>query len=110
MKEELYSPIVIYKGRTNRVTIDLGINVALDTFASEIRAGDDSTSPLIATWVVSFLTDGADGKLVLTLDNSVSSTITRSSGFMDLKRITDGEPVPVFDRSIPVIIQNTVTA
>lgn len=109
MRDEFYSPIVVYKGRTTQVLVELGFDVSSDTFTSQIRAEDDASSALIATWVVSFLTDGTDGKLLLTIDDSISSLITRSKGFMDIKRVTSGNPVPVFDRPLPVIIQNTVT-
>lgn len=109
MKDEFYSPIVVYKGRTTEVIVNLGFDVSADTFSSQIRSEDDVTSTLIATWAISFVTDGTDGLLLLKLDNSVTSTITRTKGFMDIKRITSGEPIPVFDKPLPVIIQSTVT-
>lgn len=103
-------PIVVYRGRTVRVGISLGYDVSGDTISSEIRVDKDVESDLIATWVVSFLTDGTDGEIILTLDDSVTREITKSSGYMDLKRITNGEPVNVFDDPIEVQIKNTVTA
>jgi len=109
MKDEFYSPIVVYKGRTNEVIVNLGFDVSGDTFTSQIRAEDDVASALIATWNVTFVTDGTDGLLLLKLDNSITSLITRSKGFMDIKRITSGEPIPVFDKPLPVVIQSTVT-
>jgi len=103
------STVIVHKGRTNVVTVDLGIDVSADTLTSEIRTQPDQASTLIATWVVTKATTGADGKLILTLDNTVTSQITVSSGYMDLKRITNGEPVPVFDKPIEVTFQGTVT-
>jgi len=101
--------IIIHKNRTNKVVIDLGIDVSADTITSEIRAEQDHTSQLIATFVVAFESDGTDGRLVLTLDNSVTG-ITVDSGYMDLKRVSAGEPLPVLDKPLEVRFQGTVTA
>ena len=101
--------IVIHKGRTNTITVDLGIDVSADEITSEIRTEPSQDSPLIATWEVSFETDGADGKLVLVLDDVATAQIKENAGYMDLKRITGGEPVPVFDRPLEVSFRGTVT-
>lgn len=99
--------IVVHKGRTNVLTVSLGIDVSGDTITSEIRT---STGVLIATWTVTFDTDGSDGQLILTLDNSITTAITAPSGIMDLKRISGGEPLPVFDKPLEVEFRETVTA
>ena len=104
------SQIFVYKNRTNIITVSLGMNVQNDTFTSEIRKEKNSSSTLLATWTVSFVTNGTDGMLKLTLDNSQLINITRSNGFMDIKRTTSGEPVPVFDDPIEVIFREVVTA
>lgn len=101
--------VVVHKGRTNTLTVDLGIDVSLDTITSEIRSEPSVDSPLIATWVVTFATDGTDGELIFTLDDTFTSQITAASGYMDIKRVTSGEPVPVFDRPLEVIFRGTVT-
>lgn len=88
----------------------MGTDVSASTFTSEIRSDPDFTSPLIATWEVSFLTDGKDGKLILRLDDSITKEIRPTSGFMDLKRISGAEPIPVFDRPLEVSFRGTVTA
>ncbi len=77
--------IIVHKGRTVVVPVSLGFDVSQDIITSEIRVGKSQTSDLIATWDVSFVTDGADGELVLTLDNSVTEVITQTTGYMDLK-------------------------
>lgn len=100
----------VYKDRTNTVPVDLGFDVSADTITSEIREDKDKDSTLIATWTVSFLTDGVDGKLILTLDNSLVSAITQTTGYMDLKRVSAGEPVPVFNHPLRVRFQEAVTA
>lgn len=102
--------VVIFKRRTNILSINFGIDISEDTITSEIRADKTADSPLIATWNFSFLTDGKDGEGLFTLDDSVASLITKSKGYMDVKRVTGGEPVPVFDDPIEVIIKDSVTA
>ncbi len=77
--------IVVHKGRTNVVQVSIGFDVSQDIITSEIRVDKDQTSELIATWLVSFATDGIDGELILTLDDSVTAIITKSVGFVDLQ-------------------------
>lgn len=101
--------LVIQKNRTNVVGVSIGVDVSQDTFVSEIRTSDTSASPLIASWTVSFLTNGVDGELVLTLDNSLLDEINYKSGYMDIKRVTAGEPVSVFDAPLLVLFRETVT-
>lgn len=102
--------VIVYKGRTNVVGVSLGIDVASDTFASDIRKEHNRESELIVSWDVSFVTDGTDGELLLTLDDSETSNIEVKSGYMDLKRITGGEPISVFETSLQVVFRETVTA
>jgi hypothetical protein len=102
--------VIVHKNRTNTITLDLGIDVSGDTLTSEIRAEEDHTSALIATWVVDFVTDGTDGLLTLVLDDLESGQITVDSGYMDVKRVSGGEPLPVFDRPLEVSFRGTVTA
>ena len=102
-------PIKITKGRTKRITLNVGVDVSGDTFTSQIRADKNPTSDLLATWAISFATDGTDGELVLTLDNSLTTGITHTNGYMDVKRMTGGEPVDVFDDPLPVVFQEPIT-
>jgi hypothetical protein len=101
--------VVIYKGRTTKLPVSLDFDVSADTITSQIRTEAKPTSELIATWTVEFLTDGTDGKLILTLDNSITALITKHAGYMDLKRVTNGEPVAVFADPIDVLFKETVT-
>jgi len=101
--------VIVYKGRTVIVPVSLGFDVSGDTITSEIREGKDSASDLIAEWDVTFDSDGTDGEIVLTLDNSVTSLIDKTTGYMDLKRVTAGEPINVFDEPLEVLFKNTVT-
>lgn len=98
--------LVVYKDRTNIITASLGINVSGDTITSQIRT---ESGVLIATWTVAFDSDGTDGELVLTLDNSATGAIAYPSGLMDMKRVTSGEPLAVFDKPIEVEFRETVT-
>lgn len=99
--------VVVYKGRTTIITASLGINVSGDTITSEIRT---ESGTLIAAWGVTFDSDGTDGELVLRLDNAVTAAITQSTGLMDMKRVSGGEPYPVFDKPIEVEFREVVTA
>lgn len=101
-------PIYIHKNRTNLVMVSLGIDVSQDTITSQIRAERDVTSDLLATWTVSFITDGTDGELLLTLDDAITWP-AKSNGFMDLKRVSGGEPISVFQEPIPVAFVGVVT-
>jgi|APGre2960657404_1045060.scaffolds.fasta_scaffold113367_1 hypothetical protein len=101
--------VIVHKSRTNTLLVDLGVDVSDDTITSEIRSEPNSDSPLLATWVVNFVTDGSDGELVFTLDDTFTAQITATSGYMDVKRVTGGEPVPVFDKPLEVVFRGTVT-
>lgn len=101
--------IIIHKGRVNRIQIAMGIDVSLDTLTSEIRTQPTVDATLIVAFGVSFLTDGTDGLLVLTLDDT-DRAIEPAAGWMDLKRIVGTEAVPVFDEPLEVEFRSTVTA
>jgi len=103
------SQIIIHKGRSNVETVSLGIDVSADMITSQIRSEPNQESPLIATWAVTFKTDGTDGELILTLSDVITSQITATSGYMDLKRVTGSHPVPVFDQPLEVVFRGTVT-
>jgi hypothetical protein len=101
--------IVVHKGRTVVIPVSLGMDVSLDTFTSQIRVDKKHDSDLIATWDVSFLTDGTDGELLLTLDDSVTQTIEKTIGYMDIKRVSAGQPINLFDEPVEVAFRDTVT-
>jgi hypothetical protein len=101
--------IVVHKGRTCTVPVSLGIDVSADTFTSEIRTEADQEAPLIMTWTVTKPGGGTDGELLLTVDDSVTVGIKENSGFMDIKRVSGGQPIPLFDRPVEVEFRGTVT-
>jgi len=101
--------IEVFKGRTTIIPVSLGYDVSTDTFKSEIRAGKTADSELIATWEIDFATDGTDGELVFTLDDLISAGVNRTIGYMDLKRITNGEPVNVFGEPLEVVFKESIT-
>jgi len=105
----MITPIVVRKGRTTVIQVALGFDVSSDTFTSEIRTDESPESDLLATWVVTFSTDGTDGELILTLDDSETTEIDRINGVMDLKRVSGGEPLDVFG-AVPVTFKEGVTA
>lgn len=101
--------VIVHKGRTNTVEIRLGMDVSADTFTSQIRTQPTQEATLIAEWEVEFLTDGTDGVLKLTMDDAVTAGIAELAGYMDLKRVSGGEPIPVFDKPLEVLFRGTVT-
>ena len=101
--------VVVYKARTNVLPVNLGIDVSGDTFTSQVRSKSDHTSTLLMTWTVAFETDGTDGILRLTVDDLVTEQIEVDSGYMDLRRVTGGEPVPVWDKPLEVEFRGSVT-
>jgi hypothetical protein len=104
------SKIIVHKDRTNTLFVSLGIDVSADTITSQIRSEPDVNAPLIATWIVTYKTNGTDGELILKLDDNETRQIKANSGYMDLRRVTGGQPVPVFDMPLEVSFRGTVTA
>lgn len=88
--------VVVRKGRTTKLPVKLMYDVSQDVITSQIRRGRNVNTQLIATWDVDFVSDGTDGFLMFTLDNEVTAEIEEDIGYMDVKRITAGEPVHVF--------------
>jgi hypothetical protein len=101
--------VIVHKARTNSIVVNLGEDVSGDTFTSQIRSQPEHDSTLLMTWTVSFVTDGTDGKLLLTVDDLITEQIEVASGYMDLRRVTGGQPVPVFDRPLEVEFRGVVT-
>lgn len=101
--------IKVDKGRTVVLEVKLGFDVSQSVITSDIRVDKDPRSDLIATWAVSFLTDGTDGDLLLTLDESITQAITKAKGYMDLKKVTGGKPVSVFSEPLEVLFRNVAT-
>lgn len=102
--------IDIYRGRTKIIQVALGYDVSNETITSEIRVDKNPTSELLGTWDVKHATDGIDGELILTLDDAITADVQKQVGWMDMKRLTGGEPINVFDEPLEVHFHNTVTA
>lgn len=102
--------ITIHRGRTEKIGVSLNFDISNDDFSSHIRVGRSQESTKIAEWQISFLTDGKDGKLIFTLDDSVTKNIVQDRGYMDIKRISGGEPYEVFDTPLPVHFHDVVTS
>lgn len=101
--------VIVHKGRVNVVIVELGIDVSGDTITSEIRTAPTTDAELLATWDVTFVTDGTDGKLSLFLDDVDTATLKPTSGYMDLKRMSGGQPIACFDRPLEVVLRDSVT-
>lgn len=98
----------VFRNRTTVVQFDLNQDITGDTIVAEIRADRASTSTLIATWTVA-ITDASLGTGTLTLDNS-SAAITDTVGWMDMLRVTGGEPISLFDEPLRVVFVDMPTA
>lgn len=103
------SDIRVYKDRANILDIDMGIDVSADTITSQIRSKPDVSGALIATWVVTKPNGGSDGLIRLTISAAVASNIEATGGYMDVKRVSAGEPYPGWDRPLEVEIIGVVT-
>lgn len=101
--------IVVQKNRTNVISVNLGVNVTGDTITSEIRTQPDQSSVLIVPWTVTVV-NALTGELTLTIDNGLLTDVPHRQGYMDLKRVTGGEPISVFDEPLEVEFRGTVTA
>ena len=99
----------IYLGRTNLLTVRYGFDISNDTFTSQIRKGPSRSSDLLATWSIDFVTDGVDGDLIFTLPPSETQTISDLVGWMDVKRLVNGNAVSGFDGRIKILFEDTVT-
>lgn len=106
----MYKPIYIRVGRHNTVAVRFDGDISTEVLTSEIRKEKSKTSELIATFTPSFATDGTDGILLLTLDQTASDGITFTNGWMDIKKIEDGKSTSAFQHPVPVIFEGVVTA
>lgn len=104
------SPVVIHRNRTTTLRVELGYDASGDTFDAQIRTKEDHTSTKLGDFSVSFETDGSDGVLLLTFDDSLTTSITHDKGFMDVRRISNGEPLSVMAEPLKVIFRGTITA
>jgi hypothetical protein len=101
--------VIVHRNRTNVISVELGIDITGDTITSEIRVHPEHTSVLLATWVVAVV-NAVTGNITLTLDDLITGQIEVDKGYMDIKRVSGGEPVPLFDRPVEVEFRGTVTA
>lgn len=103
------SEVVVHKGRTEILQVNLPYDISRDTILSQIRVGPSSNTTLIAEWSVRNRTDGTDGQLIFTLDSEITQNITVYEGYMDILRISAGEPLCVNSDPIKVIFRNGIT-
>lgn len=101
--------LVVQRNRTNRIPVNVGFDATGETFTSQIRAEESITSDELATWAVTFDTDGSDGELILTLEEADVSNIAKSYGYMDIKRVSGGKSLSVFNKPLEVLFQGVVT-
>ena len=99
--------ITIYRGRTNVIDVALGVDYSGDTFVSEVRERQGADSPIILTFTIDD-SDIANGNLVLTADDSITD-VPDASGWMDVLRISGGEPLTLFAHPLEVKFRNMPT-
>lgn len=98
------------KLRHQTIRFELGADYSADILTSDIRVAKDDESELIATWTIDPETDGTDGVYLFTLDDADLPSSMVSKGFMDVKRVSAGEPlVGPFDGYITVVFQEVIT-
>lgn len=99
--------INVYRGRTVTVPVTLAHVISEDdVFTSDIRVDRHFESELIASWTVVY---SNPREITLMLDDAVTALVEVDEGFMDIKQLKDGEPIPVFDEPLKVVFKNPVT-
>ena len=101
--------LIIHRNRTNVVPLGLGFDVSGDTITSQIRLNPGDTGDPLCEWTVTFATDGTNGELILTLTSEDLNEVTANYGYMDLKRVSGGEPLSVFLEPLKVAFKGVVT-
>lgn len=101
--------IIIHRGRTVVVPVSVSYDLTGSTITSDIRKTRKASSDLIASWSVSFKTDGSDGDFLLTIPHDVTTPIVDELGYMDIKRVLDGEPTNIIDTPIQVVFVDAIT-
>lgn len=96
--------IEVERGKTIILMVSLGFNVSESEFLCQMRQSESPESSLLATWAISFDTDGKDGELLATLDNSISSSIAMSTAWLFLDKVSESPPLPVFPEPLEVMI------
>lgn len=108
----MYTPIIVKRGRTTTLQVSLHRDLSATTaeaFSSKIRAEDNETSPVLCAWQIAIKSPASDGILILTIDNTVASAVTRTNGYMDMKEVIAGEPRSVWNDPLPVVFEGVVT-
>ena len=103
------SHITVRKNRTNIVEVQLSYDLSTSAITSQIRRGRSPDTALIAEWDVRYKTDGTDGCLIFTLDDSVTAEIEDKTGYMDILRMEEGEPITVLEYPLSVVFQEVIT-
>lgn len=100
--------VIIHRGLTNTIPLVLGYDTTGDTISSQVRSGPDRSYPRLLNFEVTVV-DESNGEYTLTIDDTFTSQIVVDTGYMDVLRITGGEPVPVFEEPLQVIFMGTVS-
>lgn len=100
-------PLVLHKNRVNIITVNVGMDITGDTLTSQIREFESPDSELLVDWDL-VVDDAANGLITLTAD-LVSNPVTKTRGFMDIKRVSGSAALPMFNGTLVVEFRGTVT-
>lgn len=101
--------LTVYKQRTNIYEfVFFGMDLSEDVITSQIRRGRSTTSHKIVEFEIRPKTDGKDGRFIFTIDDSNLQSITDVMGYLDIKRMSGGEPLPVLESPIEVVFQKAL--
>ena len=102
------STVDVHKHRTTELHVILPYPTENDIFTSQVRKGRSQATEVIVEWNVS-KSEESSNKLILVIDDELASTITETTGYMDIKRVTAGEPLAVFNDPILVTFKDVIT-
>jgi hypothetical protein len=107
--------VKIYRRMVNVVLLSFGYDLSGDIITSQIRRGRHVLTDLVSEFEVEFVTDGTDGDVRLTLDDSGPTSDIPGDlefAYMDAKRLMGGlggDPVPMFAGPLVVRFVDVLT-
>lgn len=96
--------VKVERTKTIILSITLGFNVSSFEFLCEMRENEDPASARIATWDMTFATDGKDGELLAVLDNSITTDLVQDTAWLFLYRVSGITHLSVFEEPLEVEI------
>lgn len=101
--------ITVHKHRATVISFGFGIDLSQDTLTSQIRDSKNSTGNDLGFWDIQPLTDGTDGRYVFTFSPEKATLVTVDKGYMDVKRVSGGQPLTLMNRILTVEFKDVIT-